>query len=225
MLPYFTGEVEESPRPFFFYFSDDGDVIAIRFGDWKMTLMEQRAKQLAAWIEPFVPLRIPHIFHLRRDPFERALENSNTYYDWMMSHAFLLYEMQAIVAGQIEEFVKFPPRQKPASFNLDAVMAQLEDRNGKRPPLALGLGFGELLGVRRRTDRGSDDRGRLRVRPVRSRRRRDRPRRRVRRPRPTQSHRQRNCTSRASSACWTFASRTPALDCDESWTSSVGRFA
>ena len=125
MLPYLKGEVADSPRPFFFYFSDDGDVIAIRFGDWKMTLMEQRAKQLSAWIEPFVKLRIPHIFNLRRDPFERALENSNTYYDWMLSHAFLLYEMQAIVAGQIHEFAEFPPRQKPASLNLDGVMAQL----------------------------------------------------------------------------------------------------
>ncbi|HEV3451825.1 MAG TPA: arylsulfatase [Acidimicrobiia bacterium] len=125
MLPYFMGDVADSPRPFFFYFSDDGDVIAVRFGDWKMTLREQRAKQLSCWIEPFVPLRIPHIFNLRRDPFERALENSNTYYDWMLSHAFLLYEMQAIVAGQAQEFTEFPPRQRPASFNLDAVMAQV----------------------------------------------------------------------------------------------------
>jgi arylsulfatase len=125
LLPYLTGEVPDSPRPFFFYFSDDGDVIALRFGDWKMTLMEQRAKRLAAWIEPFVPLRIPHMFNLRRDPFERALENSNTYFDWVMSHAFLIYEMQAIVAGQIEEFEQFPPRQKPASFNLKGVMEKL----------------------------------------------------------------------------------------------------
>ena len=70
------------------------------------------------------------MFNLRRDPFERALENSNTYFDWLMSHAFLLYEMQAIVASQIEEFVKYPPRQKPASFNLDAVMRQLDDAAG-----------------------------------------------------------------------------------------------
>jgi len=130
MLPYFTGEVKDSPRPFFFYFSDDGDVIALRFGDWKMTLMEQRAKTLACWIEPFVHLRIPHMFNLRRDPFERALENSNTYFDWLMSHAFLLYEMQGIVAGQIQEFMQFPPRQKPASFNLDAVMRKLDDASG-----------------------------------------------------------------------------------------------
>ena len=82
------------------------------------------------WIEPFVKLRIPKIFHLRRDPFERADENSNTYYDWMISHAYIMYMMQDIVARQIDAFIKFPPRQKPASFNLDAVMRTLEDASG-----------------------------------------------------------------------------------------------
>ena len=76
-------------------------------------------------MEPLDKLRVPLIFNLRRDPFERAQHNSNTYYDWMMSHAFMLYEMQAVVAEQIENFVKFPPRQKPASFNLDEVMRQV----------------------------------------------------------------------------------------------------
>jgi arylsulfatase A-like enzyme len=126
MLPYLSGEVKESPRSFFFYFSDDGDLLAIRMNDWKVVLMEQRAKQLMAWLEPFVPLRAPKMFHLRRDPFERADENSNTYWDWMLSHIYLMYEMQELVAQQIEDFVKFPPRQKPAAFNLDAVMRQLE---------------------------------------------------------------------------------------------------
>jgi arylsulfatase A-like enzyme len=126
MLPYLSGEVKESPRNFFFYFSDDGDLLAIRMNDWKVVLMEQRAKQLMAWLEPFVPLRAPKMFHLRRDPFERADENSNTYWDWMLSHIYLMYEMQELVAQQIEDFVKFPPRQKPAAFNLDAVMRQLE---------------------------------------------------------------------------------------------------
>ena len=132
MLPYLTGEVAESPRETFFYISDDGDILAIRHKDWKVVLMEQRAKQLATWMEPFVPLRIPKMFNLRRDPFERADENSNTYYDWMISHAYLIYGMQGIVAGQIEAFVKFPPRQKPASFNLDAVMRQLEEATSSK---------------------------------------------------------------------------------------------
>ena len=130
MLPYLTGEVQESPREFFFYISDDGDIMAIRMGDWKVVLAEQRAKALQCWAEPFVKLRIPKMFHLRRDPFERADENSNTYFDWMISHAYIMYMMQAIVAQQIANFKKYPPRQKPASFNLDAVLRTLEDASG-----------------------------------------------------------------------------------------------
>jgi arylsulfatase A-like enzyme len=126
MLPYLTGEVTESPRQDFFYVSDDGDILAIRMGDWKAVLMEQRAKQLMCWAEPFVPLRVPKIFNLRQDPFERADESSNTYWDWVISHAYIIYRMQATVAAQIDNFVEFPPRQKPASFNLTAVMRQLE---------------------------------------------------------------------------------------------------
>jgi arylsulfatase len=92
--------------------------------------MEQRAKQLMCWLEPLVKLRGPKVFHLRRDPFERADENSNSYFDWMISHAFIIYLMQGVVAQQIEAFTKFPPRQKPASFNLDAVMRDLEAGSG-----------------------------------------------------------------------------------------------
>jgi len=132
MLPYLMGEVTESPRQFFFYISDDGDILAIRYQDWKAVLMEQRATKMDTWAEPFVALRIPHIFNLRRDPFERAYESSNTYWDWMIDHAFLIYGMQALVAGQIEEFVKYPPRQKPAAFNLDVVMRQLEETTSSK---------------------------------------------------------------------------------------------
>jgi arylsulfatase A-like enzyme len=132
MLPYLAGEVQESPRNFFFYFSDDGDLLAIRMNDWKLVLMEQRAKQLMAWLEPFVPLRAPKMFHLRRDPFERADENSNTYWDWLISHIYLMYGMQGLVAQQIQDFIKYPPRQKPASFNLEAVMRQLEEMQSSK---------------------------------------------------------------------------------------------
>jgi arylsulfatase A-like enzyme len=130
MLPYLTSEVKESPRKFFFYFSDDGDILAIRMGDWKMVLAEQRATRMMCWAEPFVKLRLPKMFNLRRDPFERADENSNTYWDWIFDHAFLLYGMQAVVAQQIENFVKYPPRQKAAAFNLDEVMRRLDDAGG-----------------------------------------------------------------------------------------------
>jgi arylsulfatase len=130
MLPYLTGETKESPRQSFFYMSDDGEVLAIRMGDWKVVLMEQRARTLQCWFEPFVKLRAPKMFNLRRDPFERADENSNTYWDWVISHAYIVYGMQAVVGAQIENFVKFPPRQKPASFNLDAVMRDLQEASG-----------------------------------------------------------------------------------------------
>jgi arylsulfatase A-like enzyme len=129
MLPYFTGEAKESPRNFFFYISDDGDILAIRMKDWKVVLMEQSAHQLMCWFEPFVKLRAPKIFNLRRDPFERADENSNTYWDWVLSHVYIVYAMQGLVAKQIADFEKFPPRQKPAAFNLDAVLRQLQEAN------------------------------------------------------------------------------------------------
>jgi len=125
MLPYLTGEVKESPRNHFFYVSDDGGIMAVRAGDWKLVFEEQRATTMAAWAEPFVKLRLPHMFSLRRDPFERASFNSNTYWDWIVDHAPQLYLVQGLVADQIANFVKYPPRQKAASFNLDAVMAQL----------------------------------------------------------------------------------------------------
>jgi arylsulfatase len=130
MLPYFTAQAKESPRKSFFYINDDGQVVAIRDGDWKLVFMEQRAKQMQCWAEPFVALRLPKMFNLRRDPFERADENSNTYWDWIFDHAFLIYGTQALVAEQIESFKKFPPRQKPASFNLDRVMEQLQESSG-----------------------------------------------------------------------------------------------
>ena len=126
MVPYLTGQVKESPRTFFFYVSDDGDIMALRHGDWKLTFEEQRARgTMENWAEPLVKMRVPHIYSLRRDPFERADFNSNVYWDWVVDHVFLLYGAQALVAAQIANFVKYPPRQKAASFNLDAVMAQL----------------------------------------------------------------------------------------------------
>jgi arylsulfatase len=125
MLPYLTGEAKESPRQSLVYFSDDGELMAVRLRDWKIQFAVQRAFQMNVWAEPLVKLRVPHLFSLRRDPFERADFNSNTYWDWMVDHAFLMYEVQALVAEQIAGFAKFPPRQKPASFNLDAVLAQV----------------------------------------------------------------------------------------------------
>ncbi len=126
MLPYITGQVKESPRENFFYVSDDGGIMALRVGDYKLAFEVQRSLTTNVWAEPFVKLRLPHIFNLRRDPFERADFNSNVYWDWVISHAPMLYLAQAVVASRIEDFVKYPPRQKAASFNLDSVMEALK---------------------------------------------------------------------------------------------------
>lgn len=125
-LPYLTGKEDKGPRKEIFYFSDDGDLTALRYQDWKLIFMEQRVEAtLQAWIEPFVPLRLPYIENLRRDPYERALITSNTYYDWMIDRAYLLVPAQAYVGQFLATFKEFPPRQKAASFSLDKVMEKI----------------------------------------------------------------------------------------------------
>ena len=127
ILPLITGQAEESPRQEIFYFSDDGDLTALRYGDWKLIVMEQRVEgTLQAWAEPFVPLRVPLIFNLRRDPYERSQKTSNTYYDWMIDRAYLLVPAQAYVGRFLATFKDYPPRQKAASFSLDQVLEQLQ---------------------------------------------------------------------------------------------------
>jgi len=131
ILPMLTGKEKESPRKEIFYFSDDGDLTALRYSDWKLIFMEQRAEAtLQAWIEPFVPLRLPYIINLRRDPYERALVTSNTYYDWLIDRAYLLVPAQAYVGNFLSTFQEFPPRQKAASFSLDQVMDKLTPSGG-----------------------------------------------------------------------------------------------
>jgi arylsulfatase A-like enzyme len=128
ILPLLTGETDKSERHEIFYFSDDGDLTALRYDDWKLIFMEQKtAGTLRVWMDPFVPLRIPLILNLRRDPFERAPITSNTYYDWLLDRAYLLVPAQAYVGGFLQTFQKYPPRQKAASFSLDQVMEQLSE--------------------------------------------------------------------------------------------------
>jgi arylsulfatase len=127
LLPYLTGDVEHSPRQGFFYFSDDGDLTGIRFDNWKIVFMEQRAVgTLRIWAEPFTALRVPKLFNLRTDPFERADTTSNTYYDWFLERAYMLVAAQKLVADFLATFVKHPPRQKAASFTVDQAMEKLE---------------------------------------------------------------------------------------------------
>lgn len=126
LLPYLTGKEEKSPRIAFFYFSDDGDLVALRYDNWKMVFLEQRAiGTLLVWAEPFVPLRVPKIFNLRTDPYERADQTSNTYYDWLLDHAFMVVPAQGIVGDFLATFKEFPPRQKAASFTVDRIMEKL----------------------------------------------------------------------------------------------------
>jgi arylsulfatase A-like enzyme len=131
LLPYLTGDVKKSPRQGFIYFDDDGDLVALRYDNWKVVFMEQRVRgTLAVWAEPFVPLRVPKLFNLRTDPFERADTTSNTYYDWLMDHAPLVISASAIVGQFLETFKEFPPRQKAASFTIDQAMAKMSEAAG-----------------------------------------------------------------------------------------------
>lgn len=130
-LDYLTGAAEESPRPYFFYVNDDGQLTAIRYDNWKVVFFEQRAEgTLRIWAEPFVELRVPKIFNLKTDPFERADITSNTYYDWLLDRVFLIIPLQAYVAEMAQTLVEFPPRQKPAAFNLSRVMEKLREGVG-----------------------------------------------------------------------------------------------
>jgi arylsulfatase len=125
-LPFLTGETAATDRREIFYFSDDGDLTALRYNDWKMIFMEQRVEgTLQAWAEPFVPLRVPLIFNLRRDPYERSQKTSNTYYDWLIDRVYLLVPAQEYVGNFLATFKDYPPRQKAASFSLDQVMDKL----------------------------------------------------------------------------------------------------
>jgi arylsulfatase len=127
LLPYLTGEVPDSPRKGLVYFSDDGDVLALRFDNWKIVFMEQRTPgTLAVWADPFVALRVPKLYNLRTDPFERADITSNTYYDWLFENDFLLFAAQTVIGDYLATILEFPPRQKAATFGIDQVLAKLE---------------------------------------------------------------------------------------------------
>ena len=129
-LPYLTGETEETPRREIFYFSDDGDLTALRYNDWKVIFLEHRYPQtLRAWAEPWTELRIPLLINLRRDPYERSNITSNTYWDWYLDRVYLLLPAAGYVGEFLATFEEFPPRQKPGSFTIgdakDKIFSQI----------------------------------------------------------------------------------------------------
>ncbi len=130
LLPYFKGEVKEAPRKEFFYWTDDGNLANLRYNRWKMVFMEQRAHGFGVWEEPFVTLRVPKLFDLRGDPFERADHEAESYNSWRFERVYLILPAVNIVSQHLATYQAFPPRQKPGSFNLDAVLQKLqENRN------------------------------------------------------------------------------------------------
>src|SRR5882762_3847676 len=132
LLPYLTGQAEKSPRESFIYVNDDQQVTALRYDNWKMVFMEQRVEgTLRIWAEPFVTLRLPKLFNLRTDPYERADITSNTYYDWMIDRGYVIQASQSVVGQFLATFKEYPQRQKAASFNLDDVMRKMQETSHK----------------------------------------------------------------------------------------------
>ncbi|MCP4616531.1 MAG: arylsulfatase [Bradyrhizobium sp.] len=130
LVPYLTGQTDKCPRNSFIYVNDDQQVVAMRYDNWKIVFMEQRAQgQLLLWANPFTGLRVPKIFNLRTDPYERADITSNTYYDWLFDHVYLLVPAQDFVGQFLTSFREYPQRQKAATFNLDEVMEKLKQSN------------------------------------------------------------------------------------------------
>jgi len=133
LVPYLTGKAEKSPRESFMYINDDQQVTALRYDNWKFVFMEQRVPgTLRVWAEPFVTLRLPKLFNLRTDPYERADITSNTYYDWLMDRAYVIGASQNIAAQFLATFKEYPQRQKAASFNLEDVMRSIQEGIGSR---------------------------------------------------------------------------------------------
>lgn len=125
-LAYLEGK-GEAPRHEFWYVNDDGNVVAARYDDWKVVFLENRGQAFGVWREPFIELRTPLLFNLRRDPFERAQHNSNTYNDWFIDRAFILVPIQALAAQFLKTMAEYPPSQTPGSFNLSSIEKKLSE--------------------------------------------------------------------------------------------------
>ena len=133
LVPYLTGQAAKSPRESFFYINDDQQLTGLRYDNWKLVFMEQQIPgTMLIWANPFTNLRLPKMFNLRMDPYERADVTSNTYWDWLIDHAFLLVPAQAYVGQFLATFKDYPPRQKAASFNMDEVLRKLQESDGSK---------------------------------------------------------------------------------------------
>jgi len=140
LLPFFKGEAKENPRKGFLYWSDDGELMAARYEQWKIHFQEQRAYGLDVWREPLVSMRLPKIFNVRSDPFEAADREASMYYDrWTAARIFLLVPVQVMIGEYLKTFLEFPPRQKPASFSIDQA---LEKARHQEQALAKAVGGG-----------------------------------------------------------------------------------
>jgi arylsulfatase len=129
-LDYLSGKAQESPRKEFMYVNDDGQIVAMRYDQWKAVFLENRAQAFEVWREPFVELRVPLLFNLRRDPFEKAQHNSNTYNDWFLDRVFVLVPLQAMAGKFLATMKEYPPSQSPGSFNLTKIEEQLKTAIG-----------------------------------------------------------------------------------------------
>ena len=127
---YLSGKTDQSPRHEFWYVNDDGQVVAARYDDWKVVFMENRGQRFGVWREPFVELRVPLLFHLRRDPFEKAQHNSNTYEDWFLDRPFVIVPVQGLAAQFLLSMKEYPPTQSPGAFNLSKIEEQLRSAGG-----------------------------------------------------------------------------------------------
>jgi len=133
LIPYLSGQDPKSPRESFFYINDDQQMVGLRYDNWKLVFMEQKTPgTLDIWVEPFTTLRIPKLFNLRTDPYERADVTSNTYWDWFINHAFLMVPAQAYVGQFLMTFKDYPQRQKAATFNMDEVLQKLKESGGSK---------------------------------------------------------------------------------------------
>ncbi|UCH75700.1 MAG: sulfatase-like hydrolase/transferase, partial [Rhodospirillales bacterium] len=125
MLDYLEGRSEQSPRHEFWYVNDDGQIVAARYDDWKVVFLENRGQRFGVWREPFVEVRVPYLFNLRRDPFEKSQHNSNTYEDWFLDRPFVIVPIQALAAQFLQTMQDYPPSQTPGSFNLSKIEEKL----------------------------------------------------------------------------------------------------